>query len=275
MIDTHHHFWQYNAAEYAWITEEMAVLRNDFLPMQLAQTLSGTGVDGVISVQARSSIEETEFLLDQATTCSLVKGIVGWVPLTNPKVGPILDRFSANPLFKGVREILQGEPDAAYFQNPDFHRGLRELTARNLPYDLLIYAPQLRSAIDFVDEHPNQRFILDHIAKPTITAGAFDTTWAQFLLELAKRQNVVCKFSGVLTEVRDAEWNLDLIRPYFETALAAFGPQRLMFGSDWPVCRLRCQYRDWLETCRLLAASLSQTDQAAFFQDNAIRAYGI
>jgi L-fuconolactonase len=252
----------------------MAILRNDFLPVHLQQAIAGTGVDGVLTVQARRSRIETEWLLDLARQHQLIKGVVGWVPLKDPAVGEILDRLTENALFCGVREVIQGEPDHQFLQCPAFHRGIRELTLRGIPYDLLIFHYQLSGAIEFVDAHPNQRFVLDHIAKPEIQTAS-NHAWANSLKELAKRPNVFCKFSGVTTEVRESSWDLPLIRPFFETAIEAFGADRLMFGSDWPVCLLRTDYTRWMVTLKELAAKLSDHERMAFFFDTARNAYNL
>ena len=272
MTDSHQHFWKYTADEFGWVTDDMAVLRRDFLPVHLQQAIAGTGVDGVVAVQARRSMIETEWLLDLARQYQMIKGVVGWVPLKDPAVGEILDRLTEIPLLRGIREVIQGEPDTEFLQCPAFHRGIRELTARGIPYDLLIFHDQLSSTIKFVDAHPNQRFVVDHIAKPEIR-NASNRAWADNLKELAKRPNVFCKFSGVTTEVRESSWDIPLIRPCFETAIEAFGVNRLMFGSDWPVCLLRTDYARWMVTLEELAANLSVDERKAFFSETVRNAY--
>jgi L-fuconolactonase len=274
MIDSHHHFWNYTAAEFGWVTNEMAILRRDFLPENLEKAVVGTGINGAISVQARRSVEETNWLLGLATGNPLIKGVVGWAPLKDASVGGLLDRLVEDPLFCGVREILQGAADEEYFDCPDFNRGMRELTLRGIPYDLLIFHHQLGRAAQFVDAHPAQRFILDHIAKPEIRK-AWSGDWARALRELARRPNVFCKFSGVVTEVREPSWDAAFIRPYFETALEAFGAARLMFGSDWPVCLLRTGYSRWVSAVQELAAPLSANEREEFFGGTARTAYAL
>ena len=274
IIDSHHHFWTYNAAEFGWITDDMAVLRRDYLPAQLEQTGAASGVTGAITVQARTCLEETGWLLDLGARHELIRGVVGWVPLKEDSVGSTLDRLAANPLFRGVREVIQGAPDAEYFDCPAFHRGMRELTSRGIPFDLLIFHHQLPRALQFVDAHPNQRFIVDHIAKPEIRPGGSEA-WARDIRRLARRPNVFCKFSGVTTEVRESSWDADLIRPYFETVLKAFGPDRLMFGSDWPVCLLKTEYARWLSVTNELIGNLSESERDAFYRRTAAAAYGL
>jgi L-fuconolactonase len=274
VIDSHHHLWSYNAEEFGWVTHDMAVLRQDFLPQHLEQAVAGTGVTGAVVVQAKQSVEETEWLLGLAAQNQLIQGVVGWVPLKDPSIGALLDRLVGDSHFRGVREILQGAPDAQFLDCPDFHRGIRELTLRGIPYDLLILPCQLVNATRFVDAHPNQRFILDHIAKPEIR-DAWAKDWEIKIRELAARQNVFCKFSGVVTEVLEPTWDLETIRPYFETVLEAFGGTRLMFGSDWPVCLLRSDYPRWVSVVKELVAPLSVRERDAIFSATARAAYNL
>jgi L-fuconolactonase len=276
MIDSHHHFWRYNEQEFGWITPEMSALRADFGPEQLSAECSAVGVRGVISVQARSSTAETDALLAYASEHDFILGVVGWVDLRSPEVASVLDQYKDNPRLLGVREICQGAADEQYFDNPAFNRGVAELERRGLTYDLLIFADQLRSAARFVDRHPEQRFVVDHCAKPPIRRGEFAQEWANDLAQLALRNNVYCKLSGLPTEVRSgAPWDAELLRPYVETALSAFGPQRVMFGSDWPVSLLSASYDSWIVACRTLIASLSATEQVAILGENARHFYGL
>lgn len=272
-IDAHHHFWRYTPAEYGWIDDAMASIRRDFLPADLAPTIAAAGIDAVISVQARQTVAETEFLLEQARAHPWIAGVVGWVPLIDPAVGDELTRLAADTRLKGVRHILQGEPDA-YMDRRDFNAGLAQLRAFNLAYDILIHHPQLPAAIRLVDRHPDQVFVVDHIAKPPIRAGGLQP-WAHDLAELARRPNVFCKISGVVTEADYKSWTYDQIRPYLEVALAAFTPARLMFGSDWPVCCVATTYSDWVRTVERFAATLSVAEQEALFHSTAARAYDL
>ena len=177
------------------------------------------------------------------------------------------------PLLKGVRHVVQDEPDDLFLLRDDFNRGIRMLANRNLVYDVLIYGRQLPAAIEFIEMHPDQPMVLDHIAKPTIKREAFDKDWQTSFLELARHENLCCKFSGVVTEILDEQWDIETVRPYWETALEAFTPKRLMFGSDWPVCLLQAEYSRWLEVVQELASGLSSDEQQDFFSNNAIRAY--
>jgi L-fuconolactonase len=273
VIDTHHHFWRYLADEYPWITEAMPVLHQDYLPLHLEKAASSAGVSGVISVQARESVAETEALLRMADECPLVRGVVGWAPLTDPRAAEVLDRFCSDPRLLGVREVIQGRPDARFFDNPAFHGGLREVARRNLTYDLLIYADQLPAAIRCVDQHADLNFVLDHAAKPPIAREQFPADWAREIRNLGRRTNVCCKVSGLVTEVIDADWDTRLLQPYFETLLDAFGSDRLMFGSDWPVCLLRSSYPRWVEAVRTLVKPLSAGERERILTGNAARAY--
>jgi L-fuconolactonase len=271
-IDAHHHFWSYDPVEYDWIDETMKAIRRDFLPEHLRAEIASAGVDGVVSVQARQSLSETAWLLDLATRNDFIKGVVGWVELVSPTVGAELERFTANPKLKSVRHVVQGEPDDNFILREDFNRGIRELKKFSLAYDLLIFARHLPQTIQFVDAHPNQIFVLDHIAKPQIKAGLFEP-WSTNLRELARRPNVYCKVSGMVTEADFATWTEAQLRPYFETVLAAFGPQRLMFGSDWPVCLVACDYARWLQMVSGWIAKLSPSEQAWVLGGTAVEVY--
>ena len=251
----------------------MSVLKQDFGPTQLQAIAKESGVDGFVTVQARQSLAETEQLLALAAEEPLIRGVVGWVPLADPGLETILDRFAGEPLLKGVRHVVQDEPDDHFILGQDFNRGVARLKERDLVYDILIFARQLPATIEFVDQHPDLEMVVDHIAKPTIQADQFDAGWETGIRELAKRERLTCKFSGVVTEVRDESWNLDTIRRYWEVALEAFTPKRLMFGSDWPVCLLRTGHQQWVQTVRQLAGELSESEQQDFFANNAIRAY--
>jgi L-fuconolactonase len=275
LIDSHHHLWKYSAEQYGWISDEMSVLRHDFLSPQLSGVAMENGVDGFVSVQARQSVQETSDLLDIAAAQPLIRGVVGWVPLADAGVAEILSQFSHAQQLKGVRHVVQDEPDDNFILGADFNRGVALLKNHGLVYDILIFARQLAASVEFVDRHPDQPMVLDHIAKPTIHSSEFDSDWERDFRELARRDHVSCKFSGVVTEVRNPQWSIDTIRRYWDVALEAFTPKRLMFGSDWPVCLLRCQYAQWLETVRQLASELSPQEQADFFSGNAIHSYNL
>lgn len=243
-IDSHQHFWRYDPAEYGWISEAMSALRRDFLPPDLEPEAEAAGVAGVVSVQARQSVEETRFLLELARRHEFILGVVGWIPLAAPDAAEALARLAVAAELKACRHVLQDEADDEYMLRADFNAGIRELTAAGLAYDILIYARQLPQTLRFVDQHPRQVFVLDHLAKPRIRDGAFET-WNGCIRELARRENVYCKISGLVTEADWRGWTPSQLAPYLETALEAFGPRRLMFGSDWPLCLLATEYAAW------------------------------
>jgi L-fuconolactonase len=277
VIDAHHHFWRYSDEEYGWIPPDWSALRRDFLPADLGRELAAAGVDGVISVQARQSLAETEWLLDLAAQHEFIRGVVGWAPLVAPDVDTHLDRLAAHPAalagkLRAFRHVLQGEPDDAYMLRDDFNRGIRALARRGLAYDILVFERHLPNTITFVDRHPDQVFIVDHIAKPRIAAGELEP-WAKNIRELARRPNVSCKLSGMVTEADVRKWTPAQLRPYFEIVLEAFGPGRLLFGSDWPVCLAGVGYPDWKTTVSAALSDLNPSELAAVFGENARRIY--
>lgn len=273
-IDAHQHFWSYTPADYGWIDDSMSVIRRDFLPSDLAPLAAQTGISGTVAVQARQCLAETDWLLELAAAHpALIRGVVGWVPLREQgaSISGLLDAYAGRPALKGVRHVLQGEPDA-YMADASFNAALARLPLHGLSYDLLVFARQLPAALALVDRHPDLPVILDHIAKPVVQ-GPPPVEWVKNLRELARRPRVACKFSGVVTEVPGWKWTPELLRPYFEAALDAFGPSRLLFGSDWPVCQVAAGYADWhrfVETC---VAPLSASERAAILGGNAVRLY--
>ena len=271
-IDAHHHFWRYNTDEFGWIDESMQRIRRDFLPSDLAQELRATGIDGVVSVQARQSLEETEWLLSLAVENDFIKGVVGWVPLVEPQIRDHLARLSTNKKLKAVRHVVQAEPDEQFLSRKDFSAGIESLSEFSLVYDILILERQLPQAIEFVDLHPEQIFVLDHIAKPKIKENLIDD-WAGQMCQLGRRPNVFCKVSGMVTEADFQTWTVEQLKPYWDMVLAAFGPERVMFGSDWPVCLVACEYTRWYETVLELASYLSPSEQTQLFGETATRVY--
>jgi L-fuconolactonase len=272
-IDAHHHLWRYNEQEYAWITPEMGALRNDFLLQDLRAELSTANVDGTVAVQARQTVDETEWLLQLADDASPILGVVGWLPLASEDLEGHLARCAANPKLKGLRHVVQAEP-AGFLGQPTFNRGLHLLHGFGLVYDLLIVAGQIPEATAFLDRHPKQPFVLDHLAKPRIRAGEL-ASWARDLRELARRPHVCCKVSGMVTESDPARWTEQELRPYFEVALEAFGPDRLMIGTDWPVLGLGCSYGRWWATVEAWVATLGQCEQEAILGGTAMRVYDL
>lgn len=271
-IDAHQHFWTYSADEYGWISDDMRAIRHDFLPPMLEAIHAAVGFDGSVAVQARQTLAETRWLLELARRHAGIRGVVGWVPLAATDLAAHLDALAGFAALKGVRHVVQAEPDPDFLAADAFNAGLRQITARGLVYDLLIVAKQLPAAIAFVDRHPRQMFVLDHIAKPVLARDP-DPIWRQHIAELARRPNVACKFSGVVTETPGWSWDLDLVRRHFEVVLEAFGPQRLMFGSDWPVCLVAAEYAAWLQCVEACAAPLSPDEKVQLFGGTATRVY--
>lgn len=240
-IDAHQHFWRYSAEEYDWIDDSMAVLRRDFLPKDLKPELEALGFDACIAVQARQTLDETRWLLKLADENPFIAGVVGWVDLRAENALDHLATFACNPKFVGVRHIIQTEHDERFLLRPDFLRGIAALQEFDLTYDILIYPRHLAVATEFVSRFPDQRFVLDHLAKPFIRAQSIEP-WATHLRELAKFPNVFCKLSGMVTEADWKSWKPHHFKRYIETAMEAFGPDRLMIGSDWPVCKVAGSY---------------------------------
>jgi len=271
-IDAHHHFWRYTPGEFEWIDDAMAAIRRDFGPEELACELSAARIDGVVTVQARQSVEETRWLLELAAQHAFIRGVVGWVDLRSPTVAEQLAELAGAAKFRGVRHVVQGEADPAFLDGAEFNCGVSALRAHRLAYDVLIVARQLPAAIRFVDRHPEQVFVLDHIAKPAIRAGEVEP-WRGAICELARRPNVYSKVSGLVTEADYSRWTEAQLAPYFETVLEAFGPGRLMVGTDWPVCLVACGYARWIVLVERWVAKLSSDEQARVLGGTAIEAY--
>ena len=274
IVDSHQHFWRYDPVEYDWIDDDLAAIRRDFLPADLAREVAAAGVDAVVSVQARQTLGETRWLLELAEANELVAGVVGWVPLVSPSVGDTLAELAATPRLCGVRHVLQGEADPGFAARPDFNRGVAALRGLGLAYDVLVYERQLPAATALVDRHPDQVFVVDHVAKPRIREGAV-SPWRERMRELARRPNVFCKLSGMITEADVRAWTRAALQPYADVVLEAFGPSRVMFGSDWPVCLAGCSYSRWLTTVRELCASLSAGERESVLGGAARKAYGL
>ena len=271
-IDAHHHLWKYSHEQYPWMTDNMGILRRDFLVDDLSKVLHDAGIHGVVTVQARQMLEETEWLLGLAECNDFMRGVVGWVPLVEEGVRYHLEKLSLHTKLKAVRHVLHDEPDDFYMLREDFNRGVAHLKDFNFRYDILIFERHLPQTIEFVDRHPQQVFIVDHIAKPRIKDKIL-TPWRENILKLARRENVYCKLSGMVTEADWAGWTEKDLQPYFEIAIEAFGPGRLMFGSDWPVALLASSYQRWVETVQRAISGLSMDEQAQILSDTAKEAY--
>lgn len=278
-IDAHHHLWRYNPAEYDWIDGDMQALRRDFLPTDLTAAMASAAVDGTIAVQARQTLEETRFLLDLADASPAIRGVVGWAPIAGEDFPACMEEFDGRPKLKGLRHVIQGEKDEHYILREDFNSGIRTLAGSGLIYEILIFERHLADTIYFVDEHPDQPFVLDHIAKPLI-AGAVLQPWASRMMELGEREHVWCKLSGLVTEADwrakgKSSWTPETLKPYLDVAVEAFGPTRLMAGSDWPVCLLAADYAQWFQLLRDYFAPFTESERTAIFGTTAIDVYGL
>jgi len=271
-LDAHQHFWKFEPSEYGWIDKSMGTLRRDFLPPDLKPVIDSVGVNGTVAVQARQTSEETRWLLSLAEQYPFIRGVVGWVPLLRANVGEILADLSVNIRLRGVRHVLHDEADPFYMLQEDFQRGIRELKRYGLAYDVLIFERHLPQTIRFVDHHPDQVFIVDHLAKPRVKAHQL-SPWRENMRELARRSNVYCKVSGLITEADHQRWKPEDLEPYLQTVLAAFGPKRLLFGSDWPVCLLAGQYQQWVSIVEQTVSKLSVTEQEWVWSCTAQLAY--
>jgi L-fuconolactonase len=270
-IDAHHHLWRYSATQYDWIDDRMAALRRDFLPADLVVELTNAAIDGTVAVQARQAPEETYWLLELAQTCEAIRGVVGWAPIASLDFEASLDSLASNRQLVGLRHVVQAEPKG-FLDSADFNRGIRALSKTGLAYDLLIVESQLQETIRFVDRHSQQTFVLDHIAKPRIAAAQIEP-WRTHIQELAKRGNVFCKISGLVTEASWSSWSVESLRPYLDTVVNAFGTNRLIAGSDWPVCLVATSYSQWWKLLREYFAAFSHDERANIFGATAIRTY--
>ena len=277
-IDSHQHFWSYSATDYPWIGAGMERLARDYLPVDLEAAAAALGISGTVAVQARQTLEETRWLLELAERHPLIRGVVGWVDLRSTAVGDQLNECVAREKFVGVRHVVQDEPDPRFLLGEEFFRGLKQLHAFGLTYDLLLYPQQLPAAVELVASLPEQPFVLDHLAKPRIaawTARSDMASWRHDIEALARHENVCCKLSGLVTETAWRQWRPADFKPYLDIALSAFGPDRLMFGSDWPVCLLSGDYAEVAGIIRDVCGQLSPDEQAAIWGGTATRFYGL
>lgn len=273
-IDAHHHLWRYAAHEYDWIDDTMGRLRRDYTPSDLSEAMASAGIDGTIAVQARQDLAETHDLLSLAEAHPFIEAIVGWARIASKDFPACLDRLTAYPKLKGLRHVIQSEVDDDFILRRDFNRGIKTMLSSGLVYEILIYERHLPQTIQFVDAHPNQIFVLDHIAKPRIGDGML-SPWRENVYDLARRNNVCCKVSGMTTEADWRAWKEIDLRPYLDTVFDAFGAARLMMGSDWPVCLLAVEYQQWFSLLDRYAAELSEHEREQFRGGTAIRVYGL
>lgn len=272
-IDAHVHFWRYDAREYGWIDHSMAALRRDFLPEDAAREMRAAGIDACVVVQTRQTLGETRWLLALAEQHRFIAGVVGWVDLRAADLDARLETLTAHPKLVGIRHIVQAEPDD-FLLGDGFRRGVTRLARHGLTYDILVYARQLPAAIDFAAALPDQRLVLDHLGKPDIRAGAFDG-WRRDLDRLAALPNVCAKLSGLVTEADWRHWTVEHLHRYINAALDSFGPERLMIGSDWPVCTVAGGYRDVLDVVRTAIAGRPPGERIAVLGGTAQRFWNL
>lgn len=270
-IDSHQHFWIYESIKYEWIGESMKVLQRDYDPIELKRIYDDHNVESCVAVQARGIIEETDFLLNLAKQNQFIKGVVGWFDLRDDWVEESLETYSDSPLLKGVRHIVQSEP-VGFLDRDDFRMGISLLEKYNLVYDILIFPAHLPESIRLVKDYPNQIFVVDHMAKPNIQGKEIDQ-WRRDIKQLASFDNVYCKVSGLVTEAKWDKWTPEDFSPYLETAVEAFGVNRLMFGSDWPVCLLAASYSEVLNLIENYFLAFSENERSALFRYNAENVY--
>jgi len=274
IIDAHQHFWIYDPVRDSWIDESMQILKRNFLPEDLAPIIKENSIDGTIAVQADQSENETNFLLGLAEKNTWVSGVVGWVDLMAQDIEEKLEHFSSYKKLKGFRHIVQAEPDENFMLNEKFRNGIGQLKNYNFTYDILIYPHQLPTAIMLTEKHPDQKFVLDHIAKPSIKKKEIEP-WASGIKELAMNPNVFCKISGIITEADHRNWESKEIYPYLDIVFNAFGYDRLLFGSDWPVCLLAGLYNQVINLIDEYMKNASDENKEKIFGKNAVSFYNI
>lgn len=273
-IDAHQHFWRYDAARDGWITPEMVVLRRDFLPQELIAEMKSANIDGSIAVQAAQSEQETLFLLELAKQSDKIRGVVGWVDLCADDLPERLEFFSRFEKLRGFRHILQAEPDDQFMLRPDFLRGIGCLAAYRFTYDILVYPRQLPAAVKLVRRFPGQPFVLDHLGKPPIKSGEI-AQWSEHINEVAQHENVYCKLSGMVTEADWRNWRAEDFTPYLDVVFENFGADRVMFGSDWPVCLVAATYSQVKQLIEDYTRRFAAAARAKVFGENALRFYGL
>ncbi len=271
-IDAHQHFWHYNPVKDTWITEDMKEIRRDFLPEDLEKELRHNDMDGSVVVQAAPTEKETDFLLELAAKNDFIKGVVGWVDFTSKNIEERLKHYKGRSKLKGFRHLVQDEPDEKFLLREDFCNGINLLQKYGFTYDILIYPKQLSAAIEFVQRFPKQRFVVDHMAKPYIKAGIL-SPWDEHMKELSGYSNVYCKLSGIITEADWQQWTEKELISYLDVVFEAFGTERLMFGSDWPVCLVAGNYRKVKKIITDYMQTLSSENRQAVMGRNAIKFY--
>ncbi|TGV02618.1 amidohydrolase family protein [Flavivirga rizhaonensis] len=273
-IDSHQHFWNYEPVKHEWIDDSMSVIRKDFLPDDLKKVYAENGIDGCVAVQADQTLVETDFLLDLASKNNFIKGIVGWIDLRADNLETVLNTYKEQEKLKGFRHVVQGEEDPNFLLRPNFLKGISILEKYNYTYDILVFPHQLGAVLELVKRFPNQKFVIDHIAKPYIKDGFYDG-WAVLMKEIGKHKNVYCKLSGMITEADFNTWTPAQIHPYMNLILEVFGAERTMFGSDWPVCLVAGNYKRVKALITEFISKMSFTEQNAIMGNNAIKFYSL
>jgi L-fuconolactonase len=272
-IDSHHHFWNYDPVKYAWIDESMKGIRNDYIPEVLEPVLKSANIDGCVSVQADQTEAETDYLLNFAEKNDFIKGVVGWVDLRADNIEERLEHYSHYKLLKGMRHVVQAEPDD-FMLGSDFQNGISHLYEYGFVYDILVFPTQLNASIALAEKFPDQQFVLDHIAKPYIKDKKIDG-WAEGIKNLAMSPNVQCKVSGMVTEADWTNWKEEDFTPYLDVVFEAFGVDRVMYGSDWPVCLVASEYNRMLNILENYISKYSEEDKAKIMGENAVRFYSL
>jgi L-fuconolactonase len=273
-IDSHQHFWQYSPEEYGWISDDMSVLKRDFLPADLYKELRANGLDGSVAVQARQTLQETEWLIKMAEEHYFIKGVVGWLDIQDPKFKHQVEKYSRRNKLVGIRHVVQDEPDDRFMLRSEFVAGIRLLENYDLVYDILIFERQLPATLELVSRFPHQRFVLDHIGKPKISYNMLEP-WKSQITELAQFPDVYCKVSGMVTEADWKNWKKDDLKPYLDTVFEVFGPDKIMFGSDWPVCTVAASYDNVFGIVSDYIEQLSSEEKEKVFGLNAARIYNL
>lgn len=272
-IDAHQHYWCIARGDYGWITPDITVLYRDFLPVDLEPSLIKHELNGSIVVQAAPTLEETEFLLELADKTESILGVVGWLDLFDPAHQQHYDRFHQHPKFLGFRIMIQEMSDSSCILDSKFVTALQGYADRNVPVDLLVLSDQLDHTVQLLHQVPNLRGVIDHIAKPKVKEGEMDN-WLRAMQEIARMPNMYCKLSGIVTEGDHSKWKVDDFKPYIHSVLQLFGPKRVMFGSDWPVCLMAAEYD---EVIQLLQESIptqwGEQERANLFGRNAKEFY--
>ncbi|ADY28253.1 amidohydrolase family protein [Cellulophaga lytica] len=274
IIDAHQHFWKYEPTKHSWIDDTMAVIRKDFMPAKLKKVYLENNIDGCVAVQADQTTLENDFLIDLASKNNFIKGIVGWVDFRADNINEVLDHYSKIKIIKGFRHVVQGEPDHNFLLRSNFLNGIAQLEQYNFTYDILVFPHQLGAVLEFVKKFPKINFVIDHIAKPYIKDGFYDG-WANLMLAIGAQQNVYCKLSGMVTEADYKTWTSETIKPYMQLVLKAFGADRLLFGSDWPVCLVAGNYKRVKELVTDFISQLSAEDQEKILGLNAVKFYNL